>query len=60
MHHVEGGTMTNPETIVGEIYDAWRAQDLDWLVSYLSDDFCHIIHIPQETGTCRGKAASIA
>ena len=56
--------MTNPETIVGEIYDAWRAQDLEWLASYLPDDFCHIIHIPQDIhplgGTCRGKAASIA
>ena len=55
--------MTNPETIVGEIYDAWRAQDLEWLASYLPDDFCHIIHIPQDIhplgGTCRGKAASI-
>jgi ketosteroid isomerase-like protein len=56
--------MTNPETIVGEIYDAWRAQDLEWPASYLPDDFCHIIHIPQDIhplgGTCRGKAAAIA
>jgi ketosteroid isomerase-like protein len=56
--------MTKPETIVCEIYDAWRAQDLEWLASYLPDDFCHIIYIPQDIhplgGACRGKAASIA
>ena len=55
--------MTKPETIICEIYDAWRA-DLEWLASYLPDDFCHIIHIPQDIhplgGVCRGKAASIA
>jgi hypothetical protein len=32
--------------ILGDIYDAWRAQDVDWLASYLPDDFCHVIHIP--------------
>jgi ketosteroid isomerase-like protein len=32
--------------ILGDIYDAWRAQDLDWLASYLPDDFCHVMHIP--------------
>ena len=56
--------MTKPETVVCEIYDAWRAQDIEWLASYLPDDFCHIIHIPTEIhplgGTSRGKAASIA
>lgn len=56
--------MTKPETIICEIYDAWRAQDLAWLASYLPDDFCHTIHIPQDIhplgGVCRGKAASIA
>jgi ketosteroid isomerase-like protein len=56
--------LTKPETIVCEIYDAWRAQDLEWLASYLPDDFCHIIHIPSEIhpfgGTSRGKAAAIA
>lgn len=56
--------MTRPETIVCEIYDAWRAQDMEWLASYLPDDFCHVIHIPTEIhplgGTSRGKAASIA
>ena len=56
--------MTKPETVVCEIYDAWRAQDIEWLASYLPDDFCHVIHIPTEIhplgGTSRGKAASIA
>jgi ketosteroid isomerase-like protein len=56
--------MTKPETIVCEIYDAWRAQDLPWLASYLPDDFCQDIYIPTEIhplgGTSRGKAASIA
>ena len=32
--------------ILGDIYDAWRAQNLDWLATYLPDDFCHVIHIP--------------
>jgi len=41
--------MTKPETIICEIYDAWRAQDLEWLASYLPDDFCHIIYIPRFT-----------
>jgi len=55
--------MTKPETIVCEIYDAWRAQDLEWLASYLPDDFCHVIHIPTEIhplgGPARGKASAI-
>lgn len=33
-------------TILGDIYDAWRAQDLEWLASYLPDDFCHVVHVP--------------
>jgi ketosteroid isomerase-like protein len=55
--------MTKPETIVCEIYDAWRAQDMEWLASYLPDDFCHVSHIPTELhpfgGTSRGKTASV-
>ena len=47
------------ETILGDIYDAWRAQDLDWLASYLPDDFYHVMHIPAglypEGGVCEGK-----
>jgi ketosteroid isomerase-like protein len=34
------------QTVLGDIYDAWRAQDLDWLASYLPDDFCHVMHLP--------------
>jgi hypothetical protein len=34
--------------ILGDIYDAWAAQNLDWLGSYLPDDFSHVIHIPVE------------
>jgi hypothetical protein len=30
--------MTKTETIIGDIYDASRAEDLDWLASYLPDD----------------------
>jgi ketosteroid isomerase-like protein len=56
--------MTKTETIISEIYDAWRAQDLEWLASYLPDDFCHIIQIPSEIhplgGVSRGKGPSIA
>ena len=34
------------ETVLGDIYDAWRVQDLDWLASYLPDDFWHVMHFP--------------
>ena len=43
--------------------DAWRAQNLDWLATYLPDDFCHVIHIPVDLhplgGTRRGKKEAI-
>jgi len=56
--------MTKAETIICEIYDAWRAQDHEWLASYLPEDFCHVIHIPTNLhplgGVSRGKASSIA
>lgn len=49
--------------ILGDIYDAWRAQDLDWLASYLPDDFCHVMHIPTSVhplgGTRKGKRLAI-
>jgi ketosteroid isomerase-like protein len=55
--------MTKTETIIGDIYDAWRAQDLEWLASYLPDDFSHMIYIPTEVhplgGLSRGKAATL-
>ncbi len=55
--------MSKTETIISEIYDAWRAQDLEWFASYLPHDFCHVIHIPPDLhplgGISRGKAASL-
>ncbi|MGA8434597.1 MAG: nuclear transport factor 2 family protein, partial [Methyloceanibacter sp.] len=40
------------------------AQNLDWLGSYLPDDFCHVIDIPVELhplgGTRRGKKEALA
>jgi ketosteroid isomerase-like protein len=53
--------MTKTETILSDFYDAWRAQDLDWLASYLPEDFSHMVYVPTEIhplgGLCRGKAA---
>jgi ketosteroid isomerase-like protein len=50
--------------ILGDIYDAWRKQNFDWLGSYLLDDLCHAIHIPVELhplgGTRRGKKEALA
>jgi ketosteroid isomerase-like protein len=55
--------MTKTESIISDIYDAWRAQDLDWLASYLPEDFSHMVYIPKEIhplgGLCRGKAAAL-
>jgi ketosteroid isomerase-like protein len=55
--------MTKTETVLTDIYDAWRSQDLDRLASYLPDDFCHIIYIPPEIhplgGVSNGKRASL-
>jgi hypothetical protein len=48
--------------ILGDIYDAWRAQDIDWEVN-LPDDFCHVIHIPVDLhplgGTRHGKKEAL-
>ena len=55
--------MTKTEIVIAYIYDAWRAQDLDRLASYLPGDFCHVIHIPTEIhplgGAATGKRASL-
>ena len=55
--------MTKTATVIGDIYDAWRTQDVEWLASYLPEDFHHIIHIPVDMhplgGTRLGKAATI-
>ena len=49
------------QAILTDIYDAWRAQNLDLLATYLPDDFSHFINIPAELhplGEVRhGKAA---
>ncbi|MGB3038438.1 MAG: hypothetical protein WBB72_13815 [Methyloceanibacter sp.] len=49
--------------ILGDIYDARRAQNLGWLATYLPADFCHVIHIPVDLhplgGTRRGKKEAI-
>jgi ketosteroid isomerase-like protein len=58
-----GAAMTKPETIISDIYDAWRAQDLNWLASYLPEDFCHVMNFPADlhplAGEARGKARVI-
>jgi ketosteroid isomerase-like protein len=55
--------MTKAETIITDIYDAWRTQDLEWLASYLPEDFSHMVYVPTEIhplgGLCRGKAAAL-
>lgn len=56
--------MSKTQSIIFELYDAWRAQDLDRFGNYLPDDFCHVIHIPTAIhplgGTRTGKAPSLA
>ena len=51
-----------PEAIssmLEDFYDAWRAQDLDWLATYLPSDFRHTMHIPHaiyaDGGALEGK-----
>lgn len=41
--------------VLGDIYDAWRAQNLDWLATYLPDDFSHHINIPPATHPLGGE-----
>ena len=36
------------ETILTDIYAAWRAHNLDLLATYLPDDFSHFINVPTE------------
>ncbi len=56
--------MTKTETVISDIYDAWRSQDLDRLATYLPDDFSHVVYIPTEVhplgGLCSGKKAALA
>ncbi len=47
-----------------DFYDAWRAQELEWLASYLPADFAHNMVFPTElsplAGDCRGKPAVLS
>lgn len=56
--------MTKTETVISDIYDAWRSQDLDRLATYLPNDFSHMVYIPTEVhplgGLCSGKKAALA
>ena len=56
--------MTKTETVLSDIYDAWRSQDLDRLATYLPNDFSHVVYIPAEVhplgGVCNGKQAVLA
>jgi ketosteroid isomerase-like protein len=53
--------MSKSGAILNDIYDAWRAQNFDWLATYLPNDFCHVMHFPATlhplAGTCKGKQA---
>jgi len=50
-------------TVLDDIYDAWRAQNLDWLATYLPHDFSHRINIPPALhplgGERQGKPAAL-
>jgi len=58
-----GITAKTVRAILGDIYDARRAQNLGWLATYLPADFCRVIHIPVDLhplgGTRRGKKEAI-
>ena len=51
--------MQSTDTILDDLYDAWRNQDLDRFGSYLPADFSHVILIPEDVhplgGARRGK-----
>jgi ketosteroid isomerase-like protein len=50
-------------TILDDLYDAWRHQDLTWLASYLPADFSHVILIPEDIhplgGVRQGKREAL-
>jgi ketosteroid isomerase-like protein len=57
--------MTKPsKAILADIYDAWRAHDLDWLATYLPADFSHTMNIPEDvlptSGLRQGKGAALS
>jgi ketosteroid isomerase-like protein len=53
--------MLKSGAILNDIYDAYRVQNLEWLASYLPNDFCHVVHVPKSVhplaGACQGKQA---
>jgi ketosteroid isomerase-like protein len=55
--------MLKTESIITDIYDAWQAQDLEWLGSYLPNDFSYMVYVPTEIhplgGLRHGKAAAL-
>jgi hypothetical protein len=55
--------MNKTKTILSEIYDAWRDQDVQRIASYLPHNFSHVIHVPSEFhslgGARLGKQASL-
>jgi hypothetical protein len=55
--------MNKAKTILSDIYDAWRDQDVQRIASYLPHDFSHVIHVPSELdslgGVRLGKEASL-
>ena len=55
--------MQSTNTILDDLYDAWRNQDLTWFASYLPADFSHVILIPEDVhplgGVRHGKRDAI-
>jgi hypothetical protein len=55
--------MTKIENILGDFYDAWRAQDVELLGTYLPHEFSHMVYVPKDVhplgGLCQGKAAAL-
>ncbi len=51
------------ESVLRSLYDAWRAQDLEQVASYLPDEFSHTVCIPAEIlplgGLCAGKRSAM-
>lgn len=56
--------MDSKITVLREINDAWRDQDMDRLASYLPGDFSHEILLPPGlsyfAGRCSGKSSAVA
>jgi ketosteroid isomerase-like protein len=51
------------ESVLRDLYDAWRAQDIETVASYLPGEFSHTVYIPADVhpmgGTCTGKISSM-